>query len=595
MSRPFAPMCACLLLLAPGAGARATDPWVTESDRHAMKVMQVLGQFDPERASDLGVTQYDPEVRDLRTDSFERRRTALREVIAKLDVERRAARDERVRRDLQILIEYCSSELRRAELEHEHLLPYDDVSEIAYEGIRALLGSQSDPQRHPAALTRLRRYAGAEPGSTPITALAIARSRARLGARPLGPYRDNVRQDLARSAIFLRGIEDLFAATQLTDWRAPYQRLAEQIAAYNAWVERELLPLTRSDHRLPTALYVEMLRDRGIAASPETLIDEGMRAFAEIRGEMPALAPLVAKSRGYTATGPLDVLRSLKAEQLPGDRVLAHYQAALAKLEDVIRRERLVSLPQRAAGMRIGTAAETASQPAPHLDPPRLIGNSGEYPEFVLPHLVRNADGSWPTAEDTFQANAWTLTAHEARPGHELQFSAMIENGTSIARAVFAWNSANLEGWALYAEAISKPYMPLDAQLVSLQWRLLRAARMFLDPMLNLGLTTPAHAKQLLVEQVGLGERRAQDEVERYTYRMPAQAASYYYGYARLQALRAQTELRLGPTFDAMRFHDFILAQALLPPELLADAVMREFVRDSNASVGGGVTRERTP
>src|SRR3546814_3895280 len=86
---------------------------------------------------------------------------------------------------------------------------------------------------------------------------------------------------------------------------------------------------------------------------------------------------------------------------------------------------------------------------------------------------------------------SWTLTAHEARPGHELQFAAMIENGVSTARAVFAFNSVNVEGWALYAEAEMKPTFPLDGQLIGLQLRLLRAARAFLDPMVNLGQLTP--------------------------------------------------------------------------------------------------------
>src|SRR5207248_436875 len=74
-----------------------------------------------------------------------------------------------------------------------------------------------------------------------------------------------------------------------------------------------------------------------------------------------------------------------------------------------------------------------------------------------------------------FDAAAWTLTAHEARPGHELQFSSMVERGVSQARAIFAFNSVNAEGWGLYAEAITLPYMPDDGKLISLQLRLQRA------------------------------------------------------------------------------------------------------------------------
>ena len=34
--------------------------------------------------------------------------------------------------------------------------------------------------------------------------------------------------------------------------------------------------------------------------------------------------------------------------------------------------------------MRIASDAETAAQPAPHMDPPPLIGNKGERGTFVL-------------------------------------------------------------------------------------------------------------------------------------------------------------------------------------------------------------------
>ena len=143
---------------------------------------------------------------------------------------------------------------------------------------------------------------------------------------------------------------------------------------------------------------------------------------------------------------------------------------------------------------------------------------------------------------------------------------------------IFAFNSANVEGWGLYAEAIMRPYMPLEGQMISLQYRLMRAGRMFLDRMLNLGLITPEEAKHLIMEDMAIGESWAQNEIERYTYRMPGQATAYHYGYSKMQVLRAQTELRLGDDFEQQAFHDFVLAQGLLPPDILKDAVMNDFV-----------------
>jgi uncharacterized protein (DUF885 family) len=150
----------------------------------------------------------------------------------------------------------------------------------------------------------------------------------------------------------------------------------------------------------------------------------------------------------------------------------------------------------------------------------------------------------------------------------------MLERGVSIARAQFAFNSVNAEGWGLYSEAISLPYMPPEGQLISLQLRLQRAARAFLDPELQQGKWTYESARQFLMKEVGLSPAFATSEVDRYTFRSPAQATAYFYGYTRLMELRAAAEKKLGSAFDAQKFHDLILAQGLLPPDLLRKAVL---------------------
>jgi uncharacterized protein (DUF885 family) len=297
-----------------------------------------------------------------------------------------------------------------------------------------------------------------------------------------------------------------------------------------------------------------------------------------IRNEMMALAPLVAAQMGFDTTDYREVIRLLKKDQVHGDALMARYQEVMAQLDGIIERERLISLPDEPARVRMATPAETAQSPAAHLDVPRLVGNTGEFPEFIVPAITQNEDGSWPHSDYAYPAMMWTLSAHEARPGHEMQFTTMLRGGVSTARALFAFNSANVEGWALYAEAISKSFMPLEGQLISLQARLLRAARIWLDPMLNLGLIRADEAKRVLVEDVALDDKHAQDEIDRYTFQAPGQATSYYYGYEQLLALRAQTELQLEEQFDPQSFHDFLLAQGLLPPEVLRQAVEENFI-----------------
>lgn len=41
------------------------------------------------------------------------------------------------------------------------------------------------------------------------------------------------------------------------------------------------------------------------------------------------------------------------------------------------------------------------------------------------------------------------------------------------------------------------------------------------------------------------------------------------------------TEAALGARFDQQKFHDFILAQGLLPPDLQRKAVLEDFIPNS--------------
>ena len=563
------------------APAAADEPgWVEKSNANAQVVLEVLAEFNPEGAASLGVDGLDEAIIDYRPGLYERSQGASEAVLAELRERLAVEKEPRVRQDLDILIQAVEDSLRSAQLTHENLLPYYNVSQTVFGGVRALVDPQVPRERYPAAIVRMQKYAGLLGADKPLTELAKDRTRERFGVDGLvGPYRGEVLQDLERSESIIGGIEEVLAGSDLEGWQQTYEVLAGQLRDYNDWVRAEVLPRARNDYRLPPALYQDALRNWGVDATPLDLIEQATKGYMDIRNEMEALAPLVAAEKSYDTRDYRQVIALLKQDgALDGDELLEHYYDVLREIEAIIVRENLVTLPERDAGIRIATEAETAVQPAAHLDIPRLLGNTGEYPFFVIPKLTQNEDGSWQQTDDTYVAGSWTLTAHEARPGHEMQFSSVIESGVSIARALFALNSANVEGWGLYAEAIVRPYLPLEAQLISLQYRLIRAGRMFLDPMLNLGMIAPEEAKRLIIDDMAVGESWAQNEIERYTYRIPGQATAYYYGYSKMQALRTQTELRLRDRFDQQAFHDFVLAQGILPPDLLKEAVVNEFV-----------------
>lgn len=584
MPKPLALALAVTLATAGSLHAQtAPASWVERSNAHAKVLLDTIARFSPEFATQVGLPGYDTQVADLRPGVDERSRAALVEARGKLQKLLASERDPNVRQDLQIMIQAADEQIEGIDLNRKYLLPYNDVGSLIFGGEFALLKDDVDAKRRPAALERLECYVGKAPGCTPITDLAKAQTIARSNDKALlGPYKGEVEQKLANSARYTAGVRQLFAKYKLDtpEGKAALDALDAQLKAYDAWVRSTVLPRARIDFRLPEPLYAYNLKQVGIDIPPEQLMKQAELEFKELQGVMQVLAPTVAKAEGIEGTDYRMVWQALKKQQLGRDEVQPWYHEVLGHIEDTIRREGIVTLPKRQMQMRLASEAEAAQVPAPHMDPPPFLNNHGERGTFVLTmgNPGNGKDTSQSYDDFTFKAAAWSLTAHEGRPGHELQFAAMVERGVSLARSLFAFNSVNVEGWALYAESEMLPYEPPAGQFAAYQMRMMRAARAYLDPMLNLGLISRERAHDVLTNEVGLSEAMARQELDRYTFDSPGQATAYFYGYLRLQQLRLATELALGPKFDRKAFNDFVIGQGLLPPAQLAEAVKTQFI-----------------
>jgi uncharacterized protein (DUF885 family) len=551
----------------------ASGDWIPRSNQNAQLLLDVQAKFAPELAARTGVAGIDDRISDFTPGRRQRQRRAIQQAVSALEDRQRSERDPNVNEDLAILIEAGRRQIRGSELQESLQVSYLNLPRLIFGSVHSLLDPQIAADRRPAALVRVRKYAGLEPGYQPAVQLAEAEAREGLQKGLLPPSRIEVENDLQTSQFLIEGIDKLFAEYKIAGAQEPVAKLHGQLEEYVKFVRAEVLPKAREDFRLPRELYEFQLRQVGVDISGEELAERAHRGFVQIQGEMQKVAARVAQERGLASPDYREVIKELKKSQIPDDQVLDFYNRRLAQIERIIRDQRLVTMPSRPARIRLGTAAENAQQPAPHMSPPRLIGNTGEQGEFVLP-LSMPGKVTMKYDDFNYDAAAWTLTAHEARPGHELQFASMVERGVSLTRAVFAFNSVNVEGWGLYAEAITLPYMPDDGKLISLQLRLQRAARAFLDPELQMGKWTPESAREFLEKEVGLSPAFATQEVDRYTFRAPAQATAYYYGYLRILELRNAAEKQLGSRFEPLTFHDTILAQGLLPPDLMRKAVL---------------------
>lgn len=566
-----------------GQAKTGSADWISVSNNYTKQLLNLQMKHHPEIGSNQGLSEFDTQIAQPTLADEDQERAETEALLAKLKSAVTQEKQSEVVQDLQIVIRKIELQFREDDFQRAHEVPFLNASGAVFGGLRILLDEQTPNERRAAAVARIRKYAGLEPGYKPLTEILEQRVKEQM-AKPgvVYPAKTEIETELGRTSSFVGGMATLMEKYKIAGWQEPYEKLKTQLAEYDAWTKENVLPKARTDFRLPPEEYALNLEDYGIDIPPDQVAAMAHKAFDEWQAEMKPIAAQIAKERNLPSSDYRDVIRELKKKQIVGDAILPLYQDRLKQVEKIIVDHQLVTLPDRPARIRIADAAETAQQPAPHMSPPPFLHNTGQKGEFVLPLNIPPAPGQ-KAAEKyddfTFDAAAWTLIAHEARPGHELQFDAMLERGVSLARIRYAFNSTNVEGWGLYSEYITKPYMPLEGQLISLDYRLLRAARAFIDPELQAGKLQPEDAYRILEQDVVQSHAMAQQEVERYTYRAPGQANSYFYGYTKLIALRKDVEAALGPKFNQKKFHDFLLSQGLLPPDLMRKAVMEDFVK----------------
>jgi hypothetical protein len=570
------------------AQAPAADhAWIARSDAFTQKLVAVSLKYSPENASSEGLAEYDSKISVPTLENEMAQRHEEEAVTKELEAALAVEKDENVAEDLQILIDAEKLGFLQQAFALQHRVQFSNATAYVYGGLQTLLDDQVPQARREVAVLRLKEYAGLAGGYKPMTEILLQRTKEQM-AKPgvIYPSRSSVDTQLKRNAAIIAGIEELFKKYKIVGWEEPFAALKKQLADYDAFETANLLPKTRTDFRLTPEEYALNFKSYGIDIPPAQIATMAHAAFLDYQAQMKPLAAEIAEEHGWKSSDYRDVIRELKKQQITGDAILPFYEKRLHEIEKIIVDKQLVTLPSRPAIIRLGTEAESAQQPAPHMVPPPFLNNTGQRGVFVLPLNMPAGAGEAAAAkvdDYTFDAASWTLIAHEARPGHELQFDSMVEHGVSKARALYAFNSTNAEGWGLYAEYITLPYMSKEGQLISLQFRLLRAARAFLDPELQAGKIQPADAMKVLTGDVCFSVPFANQEVERYTFRSPGQANSYFYGFTRLLALRKETEAALGPKFSALRFHNFILAQGLLPPGLMQKAVEQHFIPEEKA------------
>ncbi len=169
------------------------------------------------------------------------------------------------------------------------------------------------------------------------------------------------------------------------------------------------------------------------------------------------------------------------------------------------------------------------------------------------------------------------LFLHEAIPGHHYQISLMQENTALPKFRKLMYNSAYVEGWALYTESLGKElglYTDPYQYFGMLSGEMHRAIRLVVDAGIHTQGWTREQAIQYSLDHEADTEASVIAEIERYMA-LPAQALSYKVGQLKIRALRTKAENELGDKFVIAEFHDQILDSGSLPLNILEDKIER--------------------
>lgn len=164
-----------------------------------------------------------------------------------------------------------------------------------------------------------------------------------------------------------------------------------------------------------------------------------------------------------------------------------------------------------------------------------------------------------------------TLAHHEAVPGHHFQIAIQQELGELPTFRRIIPFTAYTEGWALYAERLTKEIGLMDDpydDLGRLQAELFRAVRLVVDTGIHHKRWSRERAIDYMYENTGMARSEVVSEVERY-FVIPGQALAYKVGMEKILALRERARQALGERFELRDFHDVVLTNGAMPLELL--------------------------
>jgi len=369
--------------------------------------------------------------------------------------------------------------------------------------------------------------------------------------------------------------------------RASLAKARSAVSQHQIWLDKRLLPESKGDFRLGSALYDQKLAFA--LFSPLSRQEIRARAESELaatRSAMYEIASTVLKNRKGSPPTPekpsaAQQQRAIKAaldlayaERPKRDAVLDAARSTLAEATRFVREKNLVTLPDEP--LEIIEMPEFKQGVAlAYCDSPGAL-EAGQKTFYAVSPIPKQ----WTRAQaDSFLREYNTrsihnLTIHEAMPGHYLQLAHANQYPSTLRKVLSS--GPFIEGWAVYTERVMSDagYLNGDPlmKLIQLKWYLRTIVNALLDQAVHVDGISREAAMKLMIESGFQEEREAAGKWTR-AQLTSAQLPVYFVGALEHLALRAEAEQRLGAAFSLHDYHDKVLSYGS-PPVRFARELM---------------------
>jgi len=148
--------------------AQAPLDWIAASNQYTNQLLAIEMKHAPELGSNEGLSEFDTEVSQPTLADEDQERKETEAVVATFKSAVGQQKQNEVAQDLQIMIRTVELQFRKLDFERAHKVDFLNASQTVFRGLRVLLDEQTPAERRPAAVVRIRKYAGLEPGYKPL-------------------------------------------------------------------------------------------------------------------------------------------------------------------------------------------------------------------------------------------------------------------------------------------------------------------------------------------------------------------------------------------------------------------------------------------